>query len=150
MSCCSNVKTDPLLGDLHSDLTLDELNSILSLEHGESMILYVHKADGQIISEYYDFCPLVLYFFNQLQTFAFKNTNGLGWILGFLWIFLGCVWVGSAPLNPNPKPNRADPIRKIHKNPRSQAKPKTMGTFGCKCLISYCIYRAIMHFASKT
>ncbi|KFM77465.1 U11/U12 small nuclear ribonucleoprotein, partial [Stegodyphus mimosarum] len=44
------IKTDPLLKYLPSSATLEELNSMLALEHGRAMTVIVHRADGQSYS----------------------------------------------------------------------------------------------------
>ncbi|KAG8196745.1 hypothetical protein JTE90_014478 [Oedothorax gibbosus] len=41
------IASDPLLQYLPSDVTLDELNSLLALEHGRAMTVIVHRADNQ-------------------------------------------------------------------------------------------------------
>ncbi|KAL1425250.1 hypothetical protein MTO96_019400 [Rhipicephalus appendiculatus] len=40
------ISNDPLLNNLHPEVTTDELKSYLALEHGQAMSLVVHKADG--------------------------------------------------------------------------------------------------------
>lgn len=40
------ISEDPLLNNLHPEVTTDELRSYLALEHGQAMSLVVHKADG--------------------------------------------------------------------------------------------------------
>ena len=44
------IKNEPLLSDLDSKTSLNELKSILSLEHGESMNLFIKKFDGEKFS----------------------------------------------------------------------------------------------------
>ncbi|XP_054723638.1 U11/U12 small nuclear ribonucleoprotein 25 kDa protein-like [Uloborus diversus] len=44
------IKTDPLLQYLPSGVTLDELNSMLALEHGRAMTVIIHRADRQTYS----------------------------------------------------------------------------------------------------
>lgn len=41
------IMSDPLLQYLPSDVTLDELNSLLALEHGRAMTVIIHRADNQ-------------------------------------------------------------------------------------------------------
>ncbi|XP_077493717.1 U11/U12 small nuclear ribonucleoprotein 25 kDa protein-like [Amblyomma americanum] len=40
------IRNDPLLNNLHPEVTTDELKSYLALEHGQAMSLVVHKADN--------------------------------------------------------------------------------------------------------
>uniref|UniRef100_A0A1E1WYM7 Putative cytochrome c oxidase subunit cox19 n=1 Tax=Amblyomma aureolatum TaxID=187763 RepID=A0A1E1WYM7_9ACAR len=40
------ISNDPLLNNLHPEVTTDELKSYLALEHGQAMSLVVHKADN--------------------------------------------------------------------------------------------------------
>uniref|UniRef100_A0A023G4T7 Ubiquitin-like domain-containing protein n=1 Tax=Amblyomma triste TaxID=251400 RepID=A0A023G4T7_AMBTT len=40
------ISSDPLLNNLHPEVTTDELKSYLALEHGQAMSLVVHKADN--------------------------------------------------------------------------------------------------------
>lgn len=44
------IRTDPLLRDLPPDVTLDELNSLIALEHGRAMTVVVNRADGDSYS----------------------------------------------------------------------------------------------------
>ncbi|GBM98650.1 U11/U12 small nuclear ribonucleoprotein [Araneus ventricosus] len=41
------IKSDPLLQYLPLGVTLDELNSLLALEHGRAMTVIIHRADKQ-------------------------------------------------------------------------------------------------------
>lgn len=41
-----------MLKDLSHDISLEELKTLLSLEHGESMTLYIRRADDKVISNY--------------------------------------------------------------------------------------------------
>uniref|UniRef100_L7M6D3 SNRNP25 ubiquitin-like domain-containing protein n=1 Tax=Rhipicephalus pulchellus TaxID=72859 RepID=L7M6D3_RHIPC len=40
------ISNDPLLNNLHPEVTTDELKLYLALEHGQAMSLVVHKANG--------------------------------------------------------------------------------------------------------
>lgn len=40
------LKKDPILNDLHPQVTLEEVNALIELEHGRAMKVYVEKADG--------------------------------------------------------------------------------------------------------
>ncbi len=40
------IQNDPLLFDLPSDITLDEINAKIDLEHGQSMTVYIRRVDG--------------------------------------------------------------------------------------------------------
>ncbi|XP_023211920.1 U11/U12 small nuclear ribonucleoprotein 25 kDa protein-like [Centruroides sculpturatus] len=42
------IATDPLLADLPDGVTLEELNSLLALEQGRAMTLFVKRADGLV------------------------------------------------------------------------------------------------------
>lgn len=42
----SLISNDPLLGNLHPEVTVEELRSYLALEHGQAMSLRVLRADG--------------------------------------------------------------------------------------------------------
>jgi U11/U12 small nuclear ribonucleoprotein SNRNP25 len=44
------IKNDSLLNDMHSNITLEEVNNLVSFEHGDSMVLYVCRADNQIMN----------------------------------------------------------------------------------------------------
>lgn len=44
------IRTDPLLQYLPSTVTLEELNSMLALEHGRAMTVIIRRADGQSYS----------------------------------------------------------------------------------------------------
>ena len=44
------IRSDPLLQYLPPGVTLDELNSMLALEHGRAMTVIVHRADGESYS----------------------------------------------------------------------------------------------------
>lgn len=43
---CQLLKKDPILNDLHPQVTLEEVNALIELEHGRAMKVYVEKADG--------------------------------------------------------------------------------------------------------
>ncbi|XP_042875766.1 U11/U12 small nuclear ribonucleoprotein 25 kDa protein-like isoform X1 [Penaeus japonicus] len=43
---CQLLKKDPVLNDLHPQVTLEEVNALIELEHGRAMKVYVEKADG--------------------------------------------------------------------------------------------------------
>ncbi|XP_071854317.1 U11/U12 small nuclear ribonucleoprotein 25 kDa protein-like isoform X1 [Apostichopus japonicus] len=46
----SDVLTqDPLLSDLPSDVTPEEVNLKIALEHGQAMTVFVRKADGEVL-----------------------------------------------------------------------------------------------------
>ena len=47
---CVYLKNEPLLSDIDTNLNLPELKNILSLEHGESMNVFIKRADDKIIS----------------------------------------------------------------------------------------------------
>lgn len=42
------ISSDPLLSYLPDRVTLEELNSLLALEHGRAMTLFVRRLDGQV------------------------------------------------------------------------------------------------------
>lgn len=44
------VSTDSLLYDLPPEVTLEEVNSFIALEHGQAMLVNVQRADGEILS----------------------------------------------------------------------------------------------------
>lgn len=44
------IKNEPLLFDIETDFKNAELKEILSLERGESMTLFIRRADGQLIN----------------------------------------------------------------------------------------------------
>ncbi|KAL5013803.1 hypothetical protein ScPMuIL_008073 [Solemya velum] len=43
------ITTDPLLCDLPPEATLEEINSQIALEHGQAMMVFVRRADGQVM-----------------------------------------------------------------------------------------------------
>jgi len=43
---------DPLLMDLHTEVTLDEVNSHIALEHGQAITVNVRRADDTVLREY--------------------------------------------------------------------------------------------------
>lgn len=43
----SLIRNDPLLNNLHPEVTVEELRSYLALEHGQAMSLLVRRADGE-------------------------------------------------------------------------------------------------------
>ena len=45
-------QSESLLNDLDSEVSLLELKNILSLEYGESMCVFIRRADNQVISNY--------------------------------------------------------------------------------------------------
>lgn len=44
-------KNEPLLSDLDPNLSLAELREILSLEHGDSMKIFIRRADDQVFGK---------------------------------------------------------------------------------------------------
>lgn len=44
------IKEEPLVSDLETTLDIEELKKIISLEHGESMNLFVRRADNRVIN----------------------------------------------------------------------------------------------------
>ncbi|XP_048728303.1 U11/U12 small nuclear ribonucleoprotein 25 kDa protein-like [Ostrea edulis] len=44
------ISTDPLLCDLPPEVTLEEINSFIALEHGQAIVVNVHRADGEVLS----------------------------------------------------------------------------------------------------
>lgn len=46
-------QTDPLLYDLPPEVTLEEVNSFIALEHGQAMLVNVQRADGQVLCKCY-------------------------------------------------------------------------------------------------
>lgn len=44
------VSTDSLLYDLPPEVTLEEVNSFIALEHGQAMLVNVQRADGEVLS----------------------------------------------------------------------------------------------------
>ncbi|ESN96298.1 hypothetical protein HELRODRAFT_67681 [Helobdella robusta] len=43
------IQGDPMLSDLHTSVTIEELNSYISLEHGQSITVNIQRADGIIL-----------------------------------------------------------------------------------------------------
>lgn len=46
-------QTDSLLYDLPPEVTLEEVNSFIALEHGQAMLVNVQRADGEVLCRYY-------------------------------------------------------------------------------------------------
>ena len=46
------VEEEPLLNTVESDSSLSRLKTILSLEHGESMNVFIRRGDDKLISEF--------------------------------------------------------------------------------------------------
>ncbi|XP_061193717.1 U11/U12 small nuclear ribonucleoprotein 25 kDa protein-like [Saccostrea echinata] len=44
------VSKDPLLYDLPPEVTLEEINSFIALEHGQAIVVNVRRADGEVLS----------------------------------------------------------------------------------------------------
>jgi U11/U12 small nuclear ribonucleoprotein SNRNP25 len=43
---------DPLLGDLHTEVTLEEVKSQIALEHGKAITVNVRRADNIVYREF--------------------------------------------------------------------------------------------------
>jgi len=44
---------DPLLCDLHTEVTLEEIKSQIALEHGKAITVNVRRADDVVLREYH-------------------------------------------------------------------------------------------------
>lgn len=50
---CFLYQTDSLLYDLPPEVTLEEVNSFIALEHGQAMLVNVRRADGEVLCKCY-------------------------------------------------------------------------------------------------
>ena len=68
---------DPLLSDLHTAVTLEEINSQIALEYGQAMTVNVLRLDGQVLRKY----DTVICIVGKLHCILFSR--------GYR-----CIWVG--------------------------------------------------------
>ena len=63
-------QSDPLLCDLPTEITLEEINSQIALEYGQAMVVNVRRADGTVLRKF-----LVVYFsgFTKLSLDTFTS-----------------------------------------------------------------------------
>jgi len=62
-----------MVNDAEKTLDIDELKTILSLEHGESMNLFVRRADDRVISKILD--QFIDHFFVLIISISFLRFN---------------------------------------------------------------------------
>ncbi len=62
-----------MVNDAEKTLDIDELKTILSLEHGESMNLFVRRADDRVISKILD--QFIDHFFVLIISICFLRFN---------------------------------------------------------------------------
>ena len=46
-------QNDPLLRDLDTHVTLEEVNSMIALEYGQAMVVNIRRVDNEIVRKYF-------------------------------------------------------------------------------------------------
>ena len=50
---CCFFQNDPLLRDLDTHVTLEEVNSMIALEYGQAMVVNIRRVDNEIVRKYF-------------------------------------------------------------------------------------------------